>query len=211
MTSQALFDRRILEARVKSLELQHVHEGHSLGAAETPQDMEVKQISDALGETRMGLEDAKVVINKLLEERATSTNAPYLLGTRTEPVARSALQSRRPYVCVIIDGDANHFLPQLLRAGAHGGEATAERLKQEVSKFIAARLHIPHSCTVKLQIFMNRSGFVDTVHKYDQTARNIINACLDRFFQSQPTWDLVDTGGLQESADTKIKGTIALR
>jgi hypothetical protein len=108
-----------------------------------------------------------------------------------------------------VDGDANLFLPELLRAGARGGEAAAERLKQEVFKFVMARRKIPQSCKIKLQIFMNRTGLVETLSTFDRTAKDDINACLDRFFQSQPTWDLIDTGPLRESADTKIKGMIA--
>ena len=114
-------------------------------------------------------------------------------------------------MCLIIDGDANHFLPMLLKAGAAGGNEAAQRLKREISNFIAARRHIPQSCVVKVQIFMNRTGFVDTVHRIDHTAKHLINSCLDHFFQTQPTWDLVDTGALRESADTKIKGMIALQ
>jgi len=108
-----------------------------------------------------------------------------------------------------VDGDANLFLPELLRAGARGGEAAAERLKQEIFKFLLARRQIPQSCKIKLQIFMNRTGLVETLSTFDHTAKQDINACLDRFFQSQPTWDLIDTGPLRESADTKIKGTTA--
>jgi hypothetical protein len=57
---------------------------------------------------------------------------------------------------------------------------------------------------------MNRTGFVETVSRHDQTPKCVIDCCLDRFFQSQPTWDLVDTGAPRESADTKIKGLTAL-
>lgn len=212
ITSRALSDRQILEDKVKSLELDLANRHRSLAVSERKRDFEIKEISSALDETRMRLEDAKFVIDKLLQERVTRLDAPPTsLQTRSRSVPRSSLCSRRPYVCVIIDGDANHFLPALLKAGGRGGEAAAERLKQEVSKFIAERRYIPQSCVIKVQIFMNRSGFVDTVNRHDKTPKNVIDSCLDRFFQSQPTWDLVDTGGLRESADTKIKGTAALQ
>lgn len=193
------------------LELELADREGSLAAAERFGPIELKKISDLLYETQRELQEAKVAIEKLQRDAENRIDAPTLHQTRSHSVAPSAFRSRRPYVCLIIDGDANHFLPALLKAGGRGGEAAAERLKKEVSKFIAERRCIPQSCMVKVQIFMNRAGFVQTVHRHDQTPKNIINSCLDRFFQSQPTWDLVDTGSLRESADTKIKGTIVPR
>jgi hypothetical protein len=66
MTRQALFETRILEDRVRSLELQLPHQGCSLSTPERGQDMQIKQISGALDETRMALEESKVAIDQLL-------------------------------------------------------------------------------------------------------------------------------------------------
>lgn len=209
-TNQALVDKQNLEDRVTKLELNFGHKDRGLVTAERVRDMEVPGISDVLEKTRHGLEEANIVIDKLLQEKAPRMEGRILSQARLASAVRSATCSRRPYVCVIIDGDANHFLPELLRAGGHGGEAAAERLKHEVFQFITERTYIPRSCTIKVQVFMNRSGFVNTVYSLDHTPKELINSCLDRFFQSQPMWDLVDTGGRQESADTKIKGNIRL-
>jgi hypothetical protein len=199
-----------LEDKVGSLELDIVHKEHRAAAEEKIQEAKINEISKALVETRMQLEAAHVFIDQVLRETPSRPNAPSSRATSSVSSSRLALHSRRPYVCVIIDGDANHFHPALLKAGGRGGEAAAERLKQEVFKFIAERGNIPFSCVVKVQIFMNRAGFVETVSRHDQMPKCVIDCCLDRFFQSQPTWDLVDTGVLRESADTKIKGLIAL-
>jgi hypothetical protein len=66
MTRQALFETRILEDRVRSLELQLPHQGCSFSTPERGQYMQIKQISGALDETRMALEESKVVIDQLL-------------------------------------------------------------------------------------------------------------------------------------------------
>ncbi len=193
------------------LELDFKHKDRGLVTAGRVRDMEIQEISDVLQETRCRLQEAKTVINNLLQEKALAKEGIILSQARSASVVRSATCSRRPYVCVIIDGDANHFPPELFRAGGRGGEAAAERLKHEVSRFITERTYIPRSCMIKVQVFMNRSGFVNTVYSLDHTPKELINSCLDRFFQSQPMWDLVDTGPRQESADTKIKGNVPLQ
>jgi hypothetical protein len=66
MTSHALFKTRILEDQVRSLELQISNQGSSLATPERVQDMQIEQMSLALGETRMALEQSKVVIDQLL-------------------------------------------------------------------------------------------------------------------------------------------------
>jgi hypothetical protein len=66
MTSHALFKTRILEDQVRSLELQISNQGSSLATPEGVQDMQIEQMSLALGETRMALEQSKVVIDQLL-------------------------------------------------------------------------------------------------------------------------------------------------
>lgn len=211
ITSRAVADTEVLQAKVKSLDLELANRSRSLVLTKGARDMEVKENPSLLNETLMRLEEANAIIDKLLQERSTRLVTPNLPRFRSEPVPRSALRSHRPYVCLIIDGDANHFLPALYQAGGRGGEAAAERLKQAICGYIAERRDIPQYCLIKVQIFLNRSGFVETVSQHDRTPRHLINACLDRFFQSQPTWDLVDTGPLRESADTKIKGTVDLR
>jgi hypothetical protein len=66
MTSHALFKTRILEDQVRSLELQISNQGSSLATPERAQDTQIEQMSLALGETRMALEQSKVVIDQLL-------------------------------------------------------------------------------------------------------------------------------------------------
>ena len=188
-------EKRSLQDKVDLLELELKKKDQSLAAANESSDRDTRALPiapDAIADSTegRGLES--------FQGRSVSAS----------PVA---LSSRRPYVYLIIDGDANHFLPELLQAGGRGGEIAAERLKQEVSKFVAVRRYIPQSYTLKVQIFMNRQGFVDTMNQYDKIPKDHINACLNRFYQSQPTWDLVDTGGLRESADTKLKGTTIIQ
>lgn len=210
LTNEVLAEKRILEEKVKRLELQLEAKARDLTGAGTAQDRNVS--AEALEETRIGGKEADAVDEKVLQERATISCARKGSQGRTDSATtRTTLRSRRPYVCVIIDGDANHFLPALLQAGARGGEVAAERVKQEVSQLIAERPHIPDTYALKVQVFMNRQGYVDTIIRYDKTPKDLIDSCLDRFVQSQPTWDLVDTGGLRESADTKVKGINAHR
>jgi hypothetical protein len=197
--------------KVKALELELAEVKRRLTVTENERNREVKRISDALNETRGRLEEAKSLNDKVLQEKVTRIWPPDVPQTSSPSSARRALASPRPYVCVIIDGDANHFLPELLKGGRPGGELAAQRVKEEVFKFVAARPQkIPQTCKIKLQMFMNRSGYVETIHKHHQIAKQLIDGCLDRFFQTQPLWDLVDTGGLRESADTKVKGTSTL-
>jgi hypothetical protein len=66
MTSHALFKTRILEDQVRSLELQISNQGSSLATPERVQDTQIEQMSLALGETRMALEQSQVVIDQLL-------------------------------------------------------------------------------------------------------------------------------------------------
>lgn len=204
--SQILTDKRSLEDEIKSLKAQLEEKGHDLVAAKAAKERDIEAVLSTLDETRSRVGEAEVVIDRLLQERAARCNRRAETHIHGGSAIEIALCSRRPYVVVIIDGDANHFLAMLLKGGARGGELAAERFKQQVGKFVAERSHIPKSFVLKVQVFMNRKGFVDTVHRYDHIPRETINQCLDRFFQSQPTWDLVDTGGLRESADTKIKG-----
>lgn len=207
--NQALLDRQILEERVEFLELELLRKERSSVTAERARELRIKEPSPMLDETHIGSEEAKLVIEKLQQDRVTEAQTSgSRVTSRSSTLGKEAgIGSRRPYVCLIIDGDANHFPADLIKAGWWGGEAAAARLKQEVSKFIAQRKNIPQSCMVKVQVFMNRSGYVETIHRADHTPKDLINACLDRFFQTQPAWDLVDTGSLRESADTKIRGT----
>lgn len=194
LTNQALSEKRILQEKVNLLKLELEIRDRDLAASRENLDESRKTVFEAPHESG---DRSKHHERRFLQDKSES-----------EGPAR--LTSCRPYVCLLIDGDANHFLPELMRAGGRGGEVAAERLRQEVSKFIAERRYIPRSCLLKLQVFMNRTGYLNTVNQCDKIPKDVIDSCLDRFFQSQPLWDLVDTGGLKESADTKIKGTITL-
>ena len=191
MTIQALSEKRSLQDEIKFLnhELEKRHQ--ALTAAHERPNNDLKVVSGAL--------DGR-------DGRAKNHGRRFPWDN-SESAGPYGLRSRRPYVCLIIDGDANQFLPELFHAGARGGEVAAERVKREVSSFVAERRCIPQSCALKVQVFMNRVGFVDVVSRRDRIPKDLVNACLNRFFQSQPSWDLVDTGGLKESADTKIRGT----
>ena len=191
LTNQALSDKQTLQDKVSYLQRELEIRDRDLAAARDNADRDIKPFSEVLHES---------------SDRSKHHERTFLLD-RSESVASAGVCSRRPYICLIIDGDANHFLPELLQAGGRGGEMAAERIRREVSKFVAGRRHIPQSYVLKVQVFMNRRGFLSTVSQCDRIPRDLIDSCLDRFFQSQPSWDLVDTGGLKESADTKIKGT----
>jgi hypothetical protein len=189
LTIQALSKKRILQGKLNFLAHELENRDRIAAARERP-DRDLKSISETL--------DKRGDMSKFHGRRP--------LQAERESISPLGLRSRRPYVCLIIDGDANHFLPALLQAGGCGGEVAAERVKREGSQFVAERNYIPQSCILKVQVFMSRAGFVDFVSRCDRIPKDLINACLNRFFQSQPYWDLVDTGGLKESADTKIKG-----
>jgi hypothetical protein len=207
---QALSDRHLFEVKVRTLETELCENEAKLASITAALDRANQDATGLLVRATGTAEQYSGIIAQLRRNNSAQSPARNPSRCQAEATGYLALRSRRPYVYVIIDGDANHFLPSFLKAGSRGGEFAAASLKREVSAFVKQRKHIPQSCSVKVQLFMNREGFVDTVNRYEKIEKHVINQCLDRFFQSQPTWDLVDTGCLRESADTKIKGAFLL-
>jgi hypothetical protein len=166
-STTALFEKDVLGDEVGFPELKFRKKEQSIIAAEREAETEIECLSAALEESRLRCEEASSIIDALLKKGASSIEGPSSCPTTSETIARAGLGSRKPFAGMIINGDANHSHPELLKSGWSGGELAAARFKQELSRFVGERKQLPEGCAIKVQIFMNCSGYVDTVSKAD--------------------------------------------
>jgi len=121
-----------------------------------------------------------------------------------------SIQSRYPFILVLIDGDGYLFQENYLKDPESGGADAAHRLLSEIKDVVtAARLQsMSFDYQVVVNVYANRRGLTGALLEAGIISRpNDLEAFFYKFTQSQTHFQFIDCGPGKERVDTKIRGT----
>lgn len=111
-----------------------------------------------------------------------------------------------PFAVMLVDGDGYIFPDDLLCKGTSGGEEAAQRLLNEVSKYLE-RYKGAKDWKLIVRVFVNLEGLARKCQSFDIIGQpNALRDFAAGFAQSQPFFDFVDVGYGKERADHKLRG-----
>lgn len=111
-----------------------------------------------------------------------------------------------PFAVVLVDGDGYIFPDDLLCQGASGGQEAAQRLLNEVSKYLD-RYKGAKEWKIVVRILVNLDGLARKCQSVEILKHpNTLREFAAGFAQSQALFEFVDVGYGKERADHKIKG-----
>ena len=125
------------------------------------------------------------------------------------PRSDTGIQSKNPFVLVLIDGDGYLFRDNYLKDGESGGGDAAHRLLSDIKDCIkAARLpSLPTDFQVVVNLYANKRGLTSALLEAEVISRpNDLEEFFCKFTQSQTHFQFIDCGPGKERVDAKLRG-----
>ena len=128
------------------------------------------------------------------------------------PVNGWTLIRSKPFVVVLVDGDAYHWSNETFskarESGSNvtAGSLAAQQLRRQVQAYILGNPRIPPSCEIIARVFCNAAGRPGPLGHRGRGG--LLREFMVDFTRDIPLFDFFDSGSGKEQADTKIRGTV---
>jgi hypothetical protein len=130
------------------------------------------------------------------------------LGIRELHSSANSMQTRNPFVAILIDGDGMIFQTDLIREGENGGRRAADQLHTAIAKYIELETKtIPTESNIVCRVYANVSGLADVLVRSGAIETTTLMEDFVRgFTRGKALFDFIDVGSGKDRADHKIVG-----
>ncbi|KAH6639814.1 hypothetical protein C7974DRAFT_139212 [Boeremia exigua] len=171
----------------------------------------IEELLDKLEKTEARLAQTELDLNSEQNVRRTLQAEAHEAKTREEALALK--QSKRPFVLVLIDVDAEGFLFQdkYTTRKAQGGEALADELLLRTREYLRPQFEDADSLDIIVRVYANLEGLAKYLVRQDKISNlGSLRAMSTSFSGRMASFDFVDVGvGKEGNSGRKIRENLA--
>ncbi|KAF2690630.1 hypothetical protein K458DRAFT_61161 [Lentithecium fluviatile CBS 122367] len=171
----------------------------------------IEELLDKLEKTEAKLAQTELDLNS--EQNVRRTLQAEVVEAKDRESALAQKQSRRPFVLVLIDADADGFLFQdkFITRRAQGGEALADELLVRTREYLRPQFEDADTLDIIVRVYANLEGMANYLVRQDKV-RNLgqLRAFATGFCGRISSFDFVDTGvGKEGSSARKVRENLS--